>query len=151
MENSKGYIEFLTSESHKDQVDTWYKSHGIGYEKMLLYRDFLISLLDLLDSTYLGKDVMVDEEDIKSHFLWCFNEIISNFEKEKIYFKRDGFYIEYLWTFFRQTFYLNDNDDKLKRIRIYLYNLFVFDYDKTKTDLEMLTEFYTILNQNLKK
>ncbi len=151
MEDSKGYIEFLTSESHKNQVDIWYKTHSIVYEKTLLYRDFLISLLDLLDSTYLGKDVMVEEDDIKNHFLWCFNEIINKFEKEKIYFRRDGFYVEYLWAFFRQTFYLNDNEDKLKRIRIYLYNLFIFNYTKTKTDLEMLTEFYTILNQNLKK
>ena len=94
---------------------------------------------------------MVGEEDTKNHFLWCINEIVSNFEEEKIYFRRDGFYVEYLWAFFRETFYLNDNEDKLKRIRTYLYNLFIFDYNKTKTDLEMLTEFYTILNQNLKK
>jgi hypothetical protein len=146
MEN-KGYIEFLSSESHKNQIDTWYKSYNIVYEKAQLCRDFLISLLDLLESTYLGKDVMMDDADIKNHFLWCFNEVVSNFEKEKIYFRKDGFYVDYLWTFFYQTFY----EDKLKRIRLYLYNLFVFNYDKTKTDLEMLTEFYTILNQNLKK
>jgi hypothetical protein len=151
MENNKGYIEFLTSESHKNQIDTWYKAYNIVYEKTQLYRDFLISLLDLLDSTYLGNDVLIEEDDIKKHFLWCFNEIVNNFEKEKIYFRRDGFYIEYLWTFFHQTFYLSESEDKLKRIREYLYNLFVFNYEKTKTDLEMLTEFYTILNQNLKK
>jgi len=151
MENNKGYIEFLTSESQKNQIDTWYKAYNIVYEKTQLYRDFLISLLDLLDSTYLGNDALIEEDDIKKHFLWCFNEIVSNFEKEKIYFRRDGFYIEYLWTFFHKTFYLSESEDKLKRIRQYLYNLFVFNYGKTKTDLEMLTEFYTILNQNLKK
>jgi len=151
MENNKGYIQFITTESHKEQIDTWYKAYNIGYEKTQLYRDFLISLLDLLESTYLGNDILIDEDDIKKHFLWCFNEIVDNFEKEKIYFRRDGFYIEYLWTFFHKTFYLSESEDKIKRIRQYLYNLFIFSYDKTQTDLEMLTEFYTILNQNLKK
>jgi hypothetical protein len=151
MENNKGYIEFLKSESHKNQIDTWYKSYNIVYEKTQLYRDFFISLLDLIDSTYLGKDVLKENDDIKKHFLWCFNEIVSNFEKEKIYFKRDGMYVDYLWIFFYQTFYLNENEDKIKRIRAYLYNIFIFNYTKTKTDLEMLTEFYTILNQNLKR
>ena len=140
MEDNKGYIEFLKSENHKNQVDTWYKAYNIVYEKTQLYRDFLISLLDLIDETYLGKDVLTDSEDIKKHFLWCFNEIVNNFEKEKIYFKRDGLYVDYLWVFFYETFYLNENEDRIKRIRTYLYNIFTFNYTKTKTDLEMLTE-----------
>jgi len=151
MENNGEHIQFVTSESHNDQIDTWYRAYNIVYEKTQLYRDFLISLLDLLDSTYLGKDILHEEEDIKKHFLWCFNEIISNFEKEKIYFKKKSLYIEYFWTFFYQTFYLNDNEDKIKRIRDYLSNIFIFNYTKTNTDLEMLTEFYKILDQNLKK
>lgn len=151
MENNKSYIQFMTSESQKNQIDTWYRAYNIVYEKTQLYRDFLISLLDLIDSTYLGKDILQEEQDIKKHFLWCFNEILSNFEKEKIIFKKNALYIDYFWTFFYQTFYLNDNEDKIKRIREYLSNIFIFNYTKTNTDLEMLTEFYKIFDQNLKK
>ena len=151
MENNKSYIQFMTSESQKNQIDTWYRAYNIVYEKTQLYRDFLISLLDLIDSTYLGKDILQEEQDIKKHFLWCFNEIVSNFEKENIIFKKNPLYIDYFWTFFYQTFYLNDNEDKIKRIREYLSNIFVFNYTKTNTDLEMLTEFYKIFDQNLKK
>lgn len=151
MESNKGYIEFITSESHKNEIDTWYRTYNIVYEKTQLFRDFIIPLLDLLDSTYLGEEFMKDEDDKKNHFLWCLNEIVSNFEKEKIFFKKDGLHIDYLWTFFLKTFYQSNDDDKLKRIRTYLSNVFVFNYNKTKTDLELLTEFYIILNQNLKK
>lgn len=151
MENEKSYIQFVTSESQKNQIDTWYRAYNIVYEKTQLYRDFLISLLDLIDSTYLGGDILLEEEDMKKHFLWCFNEIISNFEKEKINFKRDSLYVDYFWTFFHKTFYLNDNENKIKRVREYLSNIFVFNYNKTNTDLELLTEFYKILDQNLKK
>jgi len=151
MENNKSYIQFMTSESQKNQIDTWYRAYNIVYEKTQLYRDFLISLLDLINSTYLGKDILQEEQDIKKHFLWCFNEIVSNFEKENIIFKKNPLYIDYFWTFFYQTFYLNDNEDKIKRIREYLSNIFVFNYTKTNTDLEMLTEFYKIFDQNLKK
>jgi len=151
MENNKGYIEFITSESHKNEIDAWYRSYNIVYEKTQLFRDFIIPLLDLLESTYLGDEYITDESDKKNHFLWCINKIISNFEKEKIYFKKEGIHVDYLWTFFQNTFYQNDNPDKLKRVREYLSNVFVFNYSKTKTDLELLTEFYIILNQNLKK
>lgn len=151
MENNESYIQFVTSESQKNQIETWYRAYNIVHEKTQLYRDFLISLLDLINSTYLGKDILIEEDDIKNHFLWCFNEIISSFEKEKIYFKRDTIYVDYFWTFFYRTFYLNDNEDKIMRIREYLSKIFVFNYNKNNTDLELLTEFYKILDQNLKK
>jgi len=33
MENTEGYIEFVTSESNKNQLDIWYKAYNITLKK----------------------------------------------------------------------------------------------------------------------
>jgi len=68
MENKEGYLEFVSSESYKNQIDIWYRAYNISREKTELFYDFLVSLYDLVEETYLGMDVVVSEEDQKNHF-----------------------------------------------------------------------------------
>ena len=84
MENREGYLEFITSENYKNQIDIWYKAYNISREKTELFYDFLTSLYTLVDETYLGSDVVYLEETQKSHFTWCWDKIVDNFSKEKI-------------------------------------------------------------------
>lgn len=151
MENREGYIEFLTTESYKNQIDIWYKTYNITREKTELYYDFLVSILDLVEETYLGSDILVKQEDIKNHFIWCFDKVVGNFEKEKISFKPRGNHFEYLWLFFYEAFYITDSEGGTIRIREYFYKLFDFNYKKTRSELDLLTEIYKLLDQNLKK
>jgi hypothetical protein len=148
MEHNEDYIEFISSESRKNEVDLWYRKYDIRLEKTELFSDYIISLLDLIESTYLGDEFM-ETSDMENHFMWCLNKIIDDFEKEKIFFKNSGLHVEYLWTFFLNAFYISET--KIKNLRIYLQSALQFNYDKTKNDLELLTEFYIILNQSLKK
>jgi hypothetical protein len=151
MENTEGYIEFVTSESNKNQLYIWYKAYNITLEKTELYYDFLISLLDIIEETYLGNDVLLSQQDIQNHFTWCFDKLITNFQKENIIFKERGPHYEYLWLFFYEAFYITDSEGGIIRIREYFYKLFNFNYRKTRSELDMLTEFYKMLDQNLKK
>jgi hypothetical protein len=151
MKNNEGYIEFITSESYKNQLDIWFKVYNITYEKIELYYDFFISLLNLVDETYLGSDVLKNENDIQNHFAWCFNEVINQFEKEKIYFKPQGTHFEYLWLFLYDAYYMNKNEDRVTQITNFFDNFFDFSHRKTQLDLEMMTDMYKLLDQNLKK
>jgi hypothetical protein len=151
MENREGYIEFLTSESYKNQIDIWYKTYNMTREKTELYYDFLVSLLDIIEETYLGLDVMTSQTDIKNHFIWCFDKLIENFEKERIFFKNRGNHFEYLWLFFYEAFYETDYEGGINKIREYFHKLFNFNYRKSRSELDMLTELYKLLDQNLKK
>ena len=63
MENRESYLEFISSENYKHQIDIWYKAYNISREKIELFHDFLISLYNLVDETYLGSDVVGLEED----------------------------------------------------------------------------------------
>ena len=124
MDKKEGYVEFLNSESYKTHLELWYKVHNISREKTELYYDFLISLFDLIDSTYLGDDVIQTEEDMLNHFSWCFNQIVLNFEKERIYFKNRGNHFEFLKLFFFGAYYSNRNQNAPVVIKEYIGLLF---------------------------
>ena len=66
MENKEGYLEFVHSESYKNQIDVWYRAYNISREKTELFYDFLMSLYNLLQETYLGPEVFELEEDQKT-------------------------------------------------------------------------------------
>ena len=151
MENRESYLEFVSSESYKNQIDIWYRAYNISREKIELFHDFLISLYSLIDETFLGVDVVELEEDQKNHFTWCWDKTIDNFSKEKIFFKDRGAYYEYFWNFFLEAYYFQKLEDKTVRINEYFTKLFNFKYRKTRSELDMLTEIYKLFDQNLKK
>jgi hypothetical protein len=151
MENRKNYNEFDISDKYKHQIDIWYRAYNIHREKVELFYDFLSSLYGLIDETYLGPDVLYNETDQRNHFSWCWNKTIENFSKEKIYFKDKGNHYEYFWNFFFEAYYLIKLDGKQTRIGEYFYKLFDFRYKKSRSELDILTEVYKLLEQNLKK
>ncbi len=151
MENREGYLEFISSESYKHQIDIWYRAYNISREKTELFYDFLMSLYDLIENTYLGTDVLSSEEDQRNHFTWCWNKTIDNFNKEKIFFKERGQSYDYFWNFFLEAHYFTKLDDNITKIPEYFRKLFDFKHKKSRSELDMLTEIYKLLDQNLKK
>jgi hypothetical protein len=151
MEYKDFFIESGDSNKYKKQLDVWYKTYNIHREKIELFYDFLMSLYDLVDTTFLGVDVLYDENDQLNHFTWCWEKTIENFGKERIHVKNKGNHYEYLWNFFYEAYYISQILGKDNRISEYLYKLFDFRYQKTRSELGILTEVYKLLDVNLKK
>jgi hypothetical protein len=99
----------------------------------------------------LGSDVIETEEDQKNHFTWCWDKTIENFNKEKIFFKERGQHYQYFWNFFLEAYYFVQLDNESSKISEYFFKLFDFKYKKSRSELDMLTEIYKLLEQNLKK
>lgn len=151
MENREGYLDFITSESYKHQIDVWYRAYNISREKIELFYDFLKSLHELIDSTYLGSDVLFMDNDMKGHFTWCWDKTINNFNNENIHFKERGDHYEYFWELFLEAYYyVNLNGENVK-ITEYFNKLFDFKHKKSRSELDILTQLYKLFNQNLKK
>lgn len=151
MENKENYLEFVSSENYKQQIDIWYRAYNISREKVSLFYDFVASIHDLVDETYLGPDVMDREVDQKNHFTWVWDKVIENFSKEKIYIKERGAHYEYFWNFYLEAYYYVQMEDGVTRIPEYFLKLFHFEHRKSRSELDILTEIYKILDQNLKK
>ena len=150
MESKESYLGFISSESYKHQLDIWYRAYNISHEKTNLFYDFLISLYELIDSTYLGEDVVKTESEQHGHFIWCWDKTIENFNKEKIYFKETGTHMEYFWNFFLEAYYFTKIEGNSVKIKEYFYRVFDFKHRKTRSELDILSEIYRLLNQNLK-
>jgi hypothetical protein len=150
MKKNEEYLGFISSgDFNKNQVEIWYKAYNIIREKTDLFHDFMVSLYDLIENTYLGPEVTISELDNKNHFTWCWNKIINNFSNESINFKLTGQHYDYMWLFFNEAYYLNGGINN--KIKDYFVKLFKFDYKKTRSELDILTEIYKILDANLKK
>ena len=151
MEKRESYLQLIHSDSYKHQIDIWYKAHNISREKTELFYDFLVSLHELIEKTFLGEDVIKTEDIQRNHFTWCWDKAVDSFSKEKIYFKERGNAYEYMWNFYLEAYYYPKNLDNTIKIPEYFYILFDFIHRKTRSELDMLTELYKLLEQNLKK
>ena len=141
----------LTFETYKEQIDIWYRAHNIIREKSELYYDFLSSILNLIDETYLGSDVLVSDDDIINHYYWCFNKTLNNFDQEGINFINKTNQYEYLWVLLYRGYYKSVNEEKYMILSKYFKELFTFNKVKSPIELESFIEIYKIFDQNLKK
>jgi len=151
MESKESFFESLSHDNYRHQLEIWYKAYNISHEKIELFHDFLLSLYNIIDESYLGPDIIETDDDQKSHFNWCWNKNIENFNKERIFFKEKGIHYEYIWNFFSEAFYYtNINNGKVKILE-YIEILFDFRHKKTRSELDVLTEIYKLLNEGLRK
>jgi hypothetical protein len=133
----------------KAQVEIFYKIHDIIPEKLILYHDFLFMLFYKIETTYFGPEILTKEDDIKNHYLWCYNETVKSFKQEHIYFKTNDECTEYFWLFFYNAFYLSDNKDVKTVINNYLNVLFDYSFNKNDSDMSLLLEIYNIFNKSM--
>lgn len=134
----------------QEEIENFYKIHNIVFEKAELYCDFFVSLCKLIGETYFGHNVLISEDDKMGHFKWCYNKTIENFEKENIFFSKKGKHFEILWIFFRDSFYFSEEPNKIDNLINYFRNIMKINYLKTEMNLNILHNFYKILDENLK-
>jgi len=155
MEN---FFNYITKPLKPEDVDTWLRINNIIPEKLELFSDFSHSLNSLILDTYLGENdnhnetkITLSENDNLAHFDWCWNKVIDNFIKENIEFYTDGEHYEYFNSFFNEVFY-NQTDTTIKTtIGSFFNDLFNLDKSFTKSDLDMITTIYKVLDKHIKK
>lgn len=140
-----------------DDVEVWFNVNNMIYEKRQLFSDFTFSLYYLISSTYLGDDLdntsetklVLSQEDKLKHFDWCWKKTLDNFSKENIRFNVKGEHREYYEKFFMDLFYNAENKTISENIVKFFQELFDEEKMFTKSDLDMLTEIYKLLNKNI--
>jgi hypothetical protein len=95
--------------------------------------------------------ITLSEEDKTKHFDWCWNKTIDNFKKENLIFENEGEHYEYFKSFFEEIFY----NQKEKVVRDSINNFFddLFNLNKpfTKSDLDMISSIYKLLDKSMEK
>ena len=152
------FFDWLAKPMDREDINAWYLANNITPELTELFRDFCFSFLNLLKDTYLGDDFSDNKEtkvgmttnQKKQHFKWCWDKTIENFNKESIDFKFSDMDAEFFESFFFEVFY-NQPDQKVKeQIDNFFKQIFDRATTKTKSDIEIFTDLYKVLERSLK-
>jgi len=150
MEN---FFNWMTKPVPKEEIILWFNIHNMTYEKIELCGDFFKSLNQIIMDTYLGDStsetkISLSNEDNLSHFEWCWTKVIENFRKENIIIKSDGEHKDYFQSFFMDTFYNQTESSLKKSISKFLNEIFDVGITYSKSDLDLLTELYKLIEKN---
>ena len=151
MEN---FFIWMTKPIPHDEVITWFNIHNMNYEKIELYGDISKSLTKIIMDTYLGESVsetkiMLSDEDNMAHFEWSWNKMIEDFRKENIKIKFKGDHKDYFQSFFKDTFYNQPKESIKHSIDKFLIEIFDTEVTFSKSDLDLLTELYKLMEKNM--
>jgi hypothetical protein len=151
MEN---FFNWMTKPIPKEEVIIWFNIHNMNYEKIELYGDISKSLTAIIMDTYLGENIsetkiILSDEDNKSHFDWCWKKMVENFKKENVMIKSNGDHKEYFQSFFLETFYNQSRESIKNSINKFLNEIFDTEMTYSKSDLDLLTELYKLMEKNM--
>lgn len=126
-----------------------YFEKKIFYTQTELIKDFLLSLIDKVERTYLGDEIMTIDNK-KDHFNWCINETIKLFSKEEIYFNNSRVFQEKLFDIFNKFYYnLKKNKTTLEDIKYRFMNTLNPSQAKTTNQIEELVWYCSLFNSHL--
>lgn len=154
MNSMENFFNWMSKPLPTDDVTIWFNVHNMNYEKIELIGDFFKSLYSKISDTYLGDDfsetkISLNQEDKESHFEWCWKNTVDDFSREYISIKTTGEHKDYFKDFFMETYY-NQSDKNVKSsIPNFISDVFKIQKPFTKSDLDILTELYKLVEKNI--
>lgn len=151
MEN---FYNWMSKPIPPNEVEVWFQVHNIIPEKVDLYGDIFLSLSRVITETYLGDQspetkIKLSDEDISNHYDWCWKKMVTNFELENLQIEREGGHKDYMKTFFDDSFYRQEKPEIRDAIPQFISELFDLEKPFAKSDLDILTEIYKLLDKHV--
>lgn len=151
MEN---FFDWVMKPISYEYVNSWISAHNMTHEKISLFFDIIYSLHQIVLDTYLAGDgeitsIEITKSDQKNHFDWCWNKLILSFNEESIIINQFGEHRDYIETFYWDAFYQIKDPDIKNSIPVFFESVFNMRKTFTKSDLDMLTEIYKLMDKNL--
>jgi len=151
--NVDKFLKYMARPLPLPSIELVYSSNNVAFERVDMYRDFILTFTDLILTTYMGDDI-TDAEDQFKHFNWCWNKASDIMSYSSITFREneDGF--TYFSSFFFDNFYTLDKEVEDLRISS-IGNIwrFIFDYnvEKSRSELDNFITLYKVFEKTYKK
>ena len=156
MNSMENFFNWISKPIPDDEVIIWFYVHNMNFEKIELYADIFKSLNHVIVDTYMGDNgdnletkITLSQEDKELHFEWCWSKVLTDFKKENIIIKENGDHKGYFKSFFTDTFYNHPDRSIKESIPNFLFEVFDVDTPFTKSDLDILTELYKMLEKSI--
>jgi len=128
MEN---FFNWIAKPLPNDEVVIWFNVHNMIYEKIELYGDIFKSLNCVITDTYMG-------------------DSNGDSPEENIIITIDGDHKDYLKSFYMDTFYHQTQKNVKDSVPVFLNEIFNMSKPFSKSDLDMITEIYKMMEKNVK-
>ena len=125
-----------------------FKSRGVVKERVELYRDFSINLLNYIYDTYLGREYLNKDEDITGHFNWAYQKVLNEFEQEEIDFYGNNVLYEYFYDYYYNQFYTFNKIHSLNTYEKFWNDIFELKKSKERKVFDVLLELYEIFDKS---
>lgn len=142
-------MDYFSKPLSIEQITYLNTINNISSERVDLFRDFTLSLMHLINDTYLGDDTITTKEDQINHFNWCWDQNIKNFAKENIHLQSKGEHYYYYLTYFTDFYYTDDkkNDESFNKLLIFWNETISMELPKTKSDYDLFAEIFNVMNK----
>lgn len=115
----------------------------------MLIRDFLLTLFNKINETYLGDDITVNKYKIE-HLEWCLDKTILFFGTIDIIIKKSQKMYDIVFTFFWNHFYnINKDITNTVDLKIRINNLFSLNVKKDERNENDFLSFYSVFLNSL--
>ena len=145
-------LEYMKKPLSIESIELLYNANNVRYENAMIYSDFSVSLTNLITTTYLGDDLM-SEEDREKHFNWCWDKVNENFKKEQIELNPSNELKLWYFDNFDIAFYNYQDKEENTKIPSTLVKFFkeIFNIQciKTRAEVDVFIEVYKLFTQNL--
>jgi hypothetical protein len=120
-------------------------------DRVEIYKDFAMNLLYYIFNYYIDKESLSADEDIRNHYIWCFNKVCDEFKQENIDFSQNKELKEYFYAYYYHQFYkVNSNQDtSIGYYEKFWKNIFEIDNQKNKNIINILIEIYNIYDKSI--
>jgi hypothetical protein len=131
------------------EIIKFYHEKKIFYVRLEFIKDFLFYLLDVVDRTFLGDDLMTIQNK-KEHFEYCLDYTTEQFKSEKITINSDVDFNNFLFDVFFKYYYDTKKTKKnIEDFKIRLNVMLSYSLTKKKAQLEEMDKYYEIFSKNL--
>jgi hypothetical protein len=144
------YKRYIKNPLTVNEIDNIYKLNKIKAVRADLYRDYVLSLCDLVFKSYLGDKHHQDFETRLEHFKWCWKENHKYYKQMGYKLRNDKKKYDYFESFFLDVYYFVDDknntlEDSIKNVWSYIFN---YDVVKSKWDVDNFLEIYYMFDKS---
>jgi hypothetical protein len=123
-------------------------------DRVEIYKDFTINLLYTIQKYYIDRESLSEDEDIRNHFIWCFNRVCEEFKKEELDFSNNEDLREYFYLFYYNQFYTLDeetlgHDGSQEYFESFWNEIFSIKNQKNQNIINVLIELYGVFDKSI--
>lgn len=137
-----------------ERLNNELRKHNICEEKVELFNDFSIFLINNLYNTYLGKDCIRTKEEVDGHFEWCYEKTLKAFSNIGIDFSKNKELKTYFYKHAQKYIYKNnkyDYDKEYHRDIAFFNKIFTINKPKNQEYFILLIDLFNEFNRTFKK